>query len=208
MLPALLVYLISLPRQNFYNPPFNPRYLVIFTPFYSILLAWGIVAIGAWTKRSGAEEQGSRGKSAAVGGRRSGDRSRLTVGGLSAFLLSGFMLAVALVGLWPYYPGRMLVDDYPSLISTIDAYRQPGDAVVLYTDTDWPIFAYHHPRPWHGVPHLWTITPESAAGFLEPIWAGHEATWLVTTPYSAGGDPQRHVPAWLAARATTVRKFT
>ena len=38
LLPALLVYLISLPRQNFYNPPFNPRYLVIFTPFYSCLL--------------------------------------------------------------------------------------------------------------------------------------------------------------------------
>ena len=31
--------------------------------------------------------------------------------------------------------------------------------------------------------------------------------WLVTTPYSAGGDPQRLVPGWLAERATAVRAF-
>ena len=118
------------------------------------------------------------------------------------------MIAVALVGLWPYFPGRVLVDDYPSLVGTIDAYRQPGDTVVLYTDTDWPIFAYHHPDPWFGVPHLWAITAEVAADFLEPVWDEHDAVWLVTTPYSAGGDPQRHIPTWLAAQATAVREFT
>ncbi|MEZ4517428.1 MAG: hypothetical protein R3C44_11555 [Chloroflexota bacterium] len=40
LLPVAIVYFVSLPRQNFYNPPFSPRYLVIFTSFYSILLAW------------------------------------------------------------------------------------------------------------------------------------------------------------------------
>ena len=115
------------------------------------------------------------------------------------------MLAVALVGLWPYYPGRVRVDDYPSLVSTIEAHRQPGDAVVLYSDTDWPIFAFHHPAAWRGVPHLWAMTPELAADFLAPIWASHAAVWLVTTPYSAGGDPQRRVHGWLGERATAVR---
>ena len=28
LLPVVVVYLVSLPKQNFYNPPFNPRYLV------------------------------------------------------------------------------------------------------------------------------------------------------------------------------------
>ena len=119
LLPALIVYFVSLPRQNFYNPPFNPRYLVIFTPFYSILLAWGVAALGS----RGAGVQGSRGES--------GQWS--VVSGLLALSLSAFMLAVALVGLRPYYPGRVLVDDYPSLVSTIGAYRRPGDAVVLYS---------------------------------------------------------------------------
>ena len=217
LLPALLVYLISLPKQNFYNPPFNPRYLVIFTPFYSILLAWGIVTIGTWMGRADRRPQTTDDKAgsshtqtsvdgAAVSGQRSSVVRRLS--SVVPVLLAAFMLAVALVGLWPYYPGRVLVDDYPSLVSTIDAYRQPDDAVVLYTDTDWPIFAYHHPQPWRGVPHLWTLAPESTADFLEPIWAAHEAIWLVTTPYSAGGDPQRHVPAWLTEQATAVREFT
>ena len=195
LLPALIVYFVSLPRQNFYNPPFNPRYLVIFTPFYSILLAWAVALIGS----RGAGVQGS-------GGEKSGWRA--AVGGLVALALSAFMLAVALVGLRPYYPGRVLVDDYPSLAATIAAYRQPGDAVVLYSDTDWPIFAYHHPDEWRGLPGAWAVTPELAADFLMPIWEEHEAVWLVTTPYSAAGDPQRYVPAWLAERATAVREFT
>ena len=118
------------------------------------------------------------------------------------------MVGVALVGLWPYYPGRVRVDDYPSLVSTIEAFRQPGDSVVLYTDTDWPIFAFHHPAAWRGVPHLWAMTPELVADFLAPVWESHDAVWLVRTPYSAGGDPQRLVPGWLAERATAVRDFT
>ncbi len=194
LLPAAIVYVISLPRQNFYNPPFNPRYLVIFTPFYSILLAWGLAVTGQWVGKK-VQQSSAAGRPAVVGG-------------LVTCLLAAFMLGVTLVGLRPYYPGRVLLDDYPSLTGTIDAYRQPGDAVVLYSDTDWPIFAYHHPEAWSGVPHLWAVTPESAADFLAPIWDGHDALWLVTTPYAAGGDPRRHIPAWLAERATAVREFT
>ncbi|HRQ12884.1 MAG TPA: glycosyltransferase family 39 protein [Promineifilum sp.] len=195
LIPAIIVYIVSLPRQNFYNPPFNPRYLVIFTPFYSILLAWGLAVLGEWMGK----KKGGRGE----GGK--GARGRAVA---TTLLLAAFMVAVALVGLWPYYPGRVRVDDFPSLVSTIDAHRQPGDAVVLYTDTDWPVFAYHHPAAWIGVPYQWTITPDMAADFLAPIWESHDAVWLVTTPYSAGGDPQRHVPAWLGERATAVREFT
>ncbi len=202
LIPIVIVYIVSLPKQNFYNPPFNPRYLVIFTPFYSILLAWGLAVLGRW----GAGQKGRRGEYSpsldATGGRRP------PVGGLVTAILALFFVAVALVGLRPYYPGRVLIDDYPSLVSTIDAYRQPDDAVLLYSDTDWPIFAYHHPQPWRGVPHLWTITPEVAADFLEPIWDDHDAVWLVTTPYSASGDPQRYIPTWFAERTTAVREFT
>jgi hypothetical protein len=202
MLPAAIVYVVSLPKQNFYNPPFNPRYLVIFTPFYSILLGWGLAALGELLTRRGAGERGSGGDAA---WRRT--RRWSAVGRLLSLFLAVVMVVVALVGLRPYHPGRVLIDDYPSLVSTIDAYRQPGDAVILYSDTDWPIFAYHHPHAWQGVPHLWAVTPETAADYLAPIWDAHDAVWLVTTPYSAGGDPQRHIPAWLGERAMAVREF-
>jgi len=202
LLPAAVVYFISLPRQNFYNPPFNPRYLVIFTPFYSILLAWGLVVFGQWVGSLGRVDKKVRRTSESASHPVATRRQPL-----ATTLPAAFMVAVALIGLWPYYPGRVLVDDYPSLVSTITAHRQPGDAVVLYTDTDWPIFAFHHPGPWRGVPHLWAMTPELVDDFLSPVWESHDAVWLVTTPYSAGGDPQRHVPAWLAERAGAVREF-
>lgn len=181
LLPLLLVYIGTLPREGVYAPPFSPRYLVIFASLYSILLAWGIVLIGRRLRDSG---------------RVAGWWRPALAAGMAAV-----MLAIALVGLRPYHPGRVLVDDYKSLVDTLEAYRQPDDAVVLYTDTDWPIFAYHYPDGWTGVPHLWTITPETAGAYLEPIWSEHDGLWLVTTPYSAGGDPQRHMPAWLAANA-------
>ena len=143
-------------------------------------------------ERRGAGAQGSRGEGGDSARRRSS---------LITLLLAAFMLAVALVGLWPYYPGRVLVDDYPSLVSTIDAYRQPGDAVVLYTDTDWPIFAYHHPESWTGVPHLWTVTPEVAADYPRADLDSHDAVWLVTTPYSAGATrSDTYRPGWANGR--------
>lgn len=187
LLPVAIVYFVSLPRQNFYNPPFNPRYLVIFTPFYGIIMGWGLVTMGHLVRRRGLGRVWSWG--APVG-------------------LAAFLVAVALIGLRPYHPGRNLIDDYRSLVSTIDAYHQSGDAVILYSDTDWPIFAYHYPQPWRGVPHLWTVTPETAADFLQPIWEAHDAVWLVTTPYSAAGDSQRYIPAWLGREALATREFS
>ena len=62
LLPVAVVYVVSLPKQNFYNPPFNPRYLVIFTPFYSILLAWGLAAIGEWIGAKGSRGAGEQGR--------------------------------------------------------------------------------------------------------------------------------------------------
>jgi len=65
LLPVVLVYFISLPRQNFYNPPFNPRYLVIFTPFYSMLLAWGLGVVATRGRTSAARTASRRGRTAA-----------------------------------------------------------------------------------------------------------------------------------------------
>ncbi len=108
LLPVLIVYFVSLPRQNFYNPPFSPRYLVIFTSFYSILLAWGLVMVGRTPP---------------------GKRIGTSIGPVVAAVLAVYMLLVSYTGLQPYYPGRVLIDDYPSLTDTIDAYKQPNDAV-------------------------------------------------------------------------------
>jgi 4-amino-4-deoxy-L-arabinose transferase-like glycosyltransferase len=173
LLPAAVVYLVSLPRETFfYSPQLAPRYLLIFAPAFYVLLAWGLSRLG---ERFGPS--------------------------ISA-LLSVVVLGVAGYGLWEYYPGRVLLDDYKALAATLHAYGRPGDAVVLYTDKDWPVFAYHHPGRWYGLPHARPMTPSAAAAYLSPIWAEHGGIWLVVTPYAPVNDPQGQVPAWLAAQAS------
>jgi 4-amino-4-deoxy-L-arabinose transferase-like glycosyltransferase len=171
LLPAGVVYVVSLPRETlFYSPQLAPRYLLIFAPAFYALLAWGITCLGAgrWLLRG---------------------------------ILAAVVVGVAGYGLWEYFPGRILIDDYKALAATLEAYHHPGDAVVLYTDADWPIFAYHHPGRWWGVPSAQPVTPQFAAAYLSPIWDEHEGIWLVVTPYAGVNDPQGEMPAWLAARA-------
>ncbi|MDY7039294.1 MAG: glycosyltransferase family 39 protein, partial [Chloroflexota bacterium] len=110
-------------------------------------------------------------------------------------------------GLEDYFSGRYLLDDYKSLASTLRAYHRPTDAVVLYTDVDWPVFAYHWAGPWRGVPNPIQYSPQSAADFLQPIWDEAEGVWLVVTPYAGSSDPQRHIPAWLESQARRAECF-
>ena len=163
LLPALVVYIVSLPTADFfYSPPLAPRYLIIFVPAFAALLAWAI--------------------------------TRLHFVGILATALAVY---TAFLGLIDYYPNRILVDDFPSLTATIAAYEQPDDAVILYTDTDWPIFAYHYDSFWHGVPGAWQMTSDQADAFLDPIWQSHAGVWLVQTQYAPISDPQQLMIAWL-----------
>ncbi len=178
VLPAGVVYLVSLPKDFFfYSPPLAPRYLLVFIAAYSALLGWGLAALG-------------RGRFWPVG-------------------LAGLAVCVtaAGVGLAGYYPGRLRGDDYPSLVRTLAAQRHPGDAVVLVTDQDWPIFAYHYPAEWRGVPHAWQLTPAQADQYLAPLWDAHAGLWLVVTPYASVSDPDGTLEAWLAERALATLDF-
>ncbi len=110
-------------------------------------------------------------------------------------------------GLEDYFSGRYLLDDYKSLASTLQAHYRSGDAVVLYTDVDWPEFAYHWAGPWRGVPNPVHYSSQAAADFLQPIWDDAEGVWLVVTPYAGSSDPQRNIPNWLESRARRVECF-
>ncbi|MFO7682735.1 MAG: glycosyltransferase family 39 protein, partial [Chloroflexota bacterium] len=163
LIPLAVVVYVTIPKAGSYAPPFDPRYLVIFTGYYSLLLAWGILRLGA----------GRRWPLAAA--------------------LSSVVFYVSWVGMQGYYSGRILMDDYKSLANTLAAYAQPGDAVVLHSDRDWPIFDYHADRPWTGVPHLWAVDGETAVSFLSPLWQNSSGVWLVLTPYANVTDPAGYI---------------
>jgi hypothetical protein len=175
LLPAGVVYLVSLPRSTFfYAPQLAPRYLLLFAPAFYVLAAWGMSALGERTHYA------------------------LGVASMAAFVAAGAY------GLSGYYPGRILRDDYKSLAATLRAYQEDGDAVLLYTDRDWPLFAYHYSGEWQKVPYAQSITPQWAADYVSGIWEQHQGIWLVVTPYAAINDPQGWVPHWLAEHAFAV----
>jgi 4-amino-4-deoxy-L-arabinose transferase-like glycosyltransferase len=208
LLPALVVYIVALPKANFfYSPPLDPRYLITFLSAYAVLLAWGLTVIGA--RQPGADGSPSFGLAAATAPGRPAPRAnrRYREWGLG-LIGAGFVGYVALFGLSGYHRSRVLVDDFASLTATLQAYERPSDAIILYSDNDWPIFAHYYAGEWRGVPGAWQMTPEQAADFLTPIWEESEGVWLVVTQYAAIGDPQQWLVQWLAERAQAQASFT
>jgi len=170
LLPALLVYIVSLPIHIYYAPRLAPRYLIPLAACFYTLLALGLAA---WA-----------------------EKSRWLAGALTALAVG-----TALLGLAGFYPDRIRRDDLLSLAATLDAQRQPGDAVLLYSDRDWPMFAAQYAGDWKGAPNGATMEEQAAGWLLEPLWQGGEGLWLATTPDALRMDPQGHVRRWLEERA-------
>ncbi len=176
-LPAAAVYLISLPRDTFFYAP-------QIAPRYLIIVIAAYVVLLAY----GLWELSRRWR-------------------LAASLAALVVVVVGLIGLRSYHPGRIIHDDYQSLVATIEAYRRPEDVVILFTDRDWPIFAFHYEGQWTGIPASWQITPKTAENTLSGLWQDHQGIWLVSTPNAAQADPQGLLAGWLESRAAATASY-
>jgi 4-amino-4-deoxy-L-arabinose transferase-like glycosyltransferase len=167
----LLIYLFSLPKTTSF-------YIPKVDPRYLIILLPAFLLVLAW----GLDVL-----------RR---RSLFLATAALVFVLGGLVAPLP-----DYFAERHLSDDYQSLVDVIQAYAQPGDAVLLHTDADWPVFAYHEQRelPWYGVPYRANLDAGSVEALLSPIVAQHPAVWLVVIPEALARDPQGLVEKWLAA---------
>ncbi|MGC9467809.1 MAG: glycosyltransferase family 39 protein [Anaerolineae bacterium] len=186
LLPPLVVVVISLPALQFYIArPLVPRYLLPLSGCYVVLLAWGIKEVAGWRDTGQATSDRIR------------PGSRILAG-----IMAGTALLAALVGLIAYYPGRARRDDYVTISEVLLAHRRQDEALVLYVDRDWPIFAAHYGGPRKDLAYGANLSdPAVVEAQLEPLWASSNAVWLVSTPESLQADPQRQVPRWLGARA-------
>jgi hypothetical protein len=184
-LPALVVYVVSLPVLRFYfSRPLVPRYLLPLSACFYTLLAWGIVAL-----RDGGLFQ-----------------RRATGRFLSAVALAVTVL-VAAGGLRGRFPRGARRDAYATIATVLTAHRHPDDAVLLYVDRDWPIFVAHYGEARRDVPYGAPLDDAAAAELLAPIWAEADGLWLVTTPEALQTDPTEAVPRWLADRARATRTW-
>lgn len=105
--------------------------------------------------------------------------------------------ALLAVGLPAYYRDLIPSDDYRSLALTLDTYARPDDLVFLHTDSDWPVFIYHHRGSWQGVPNNAAWDGASASGFLAQFLPQSDVAWLVVTPDALRADPSQALAAEL-----------
>lgn len=175
LLPPLLIWLITVvPRAVGYTPQLEARYLLPYAAAYDLLAAVGLVGLARLAGRWNVVA---------------------TVG------LVGAIVAVQGFSLTDYYAQRYREDDYPSIVATMSAFQRPGDEVLLETDLDWPMFAYHRDGPFLEVSATQPVTPDSADRQLAPLWANHPALWLVVNEDALRADPQHLYEQWLAKRA-------
>jgi len=178
--PALIVYLLTLPRGLFYAPRVEARYLVLFAPAFYLLLAWSLHSLHQYAPKLGL-------------------LATVLVLGLFAWTLPG------------HYQGRYLRDEGQTLVRTIAAYAEPGDAVLLLSGNRYPLFEYYYYRlpastylpPVHQVPSgALFITAQNVDAELAPLVSQYSRFWLAQVGATLQ-DPDSLAVAWLNAHLTS-----
>jgi hypothetical protein len=177
VVPLLGVFLV-----NLRYPHFLPRYLLLATPAFYLLLAGGLVLPLRWPRPA-----------AVVA-------APLAVAGGVVFLLTaGQSLANA------YFNSAYFRDDYRGVAQTITVTAQPDDAIVL--NAPWQIynFPYYYKGglPLVGLPYEDPLDPAITEPKLRALVAQHAGIWLVLYG-NASMDPTSFVEGWLDEHAYKV----
>ena len=183
ILPPVIVYMLSIPRGFFYSPKPEARYLLLFAPFFYILVA-GTLA-GFWQK---------------------GKRWRILSVCTIVLVLSTFVSVLP-----AHYAGRYLRNDYQTAMQTLAAYGRPGDAILVVSGDRYPVFLYHYDRQFshddmvvYLMPrHNTTFTSENVDAELDPLHKQYARLWLASFERTLQ-DPDNVVEGWLNARRTPV----
>ena len=177
VLPPMVVYGLSVPRGIYYSPKPEARYLLLFAPLFHTLLAGTMTSF--W-------QRGPWGRS-------------LTIA--VTLLVLGTFVSV----LPAHYAGRYLRDDYQTAMQTLEAYAQPGDAILLVSGDRYPVFLYHYHRrfPDGNGPRVYLMpqqstqfTSENIETELAPLAERHPRLWLGSFERTLQ-DPQDLAAWWL-----------
>ncbi|MCX7683489.1 MAG: glycosyltransferase family 39 protein [Anaerolineae bacterium] len=177
ILPALVVYVVSLPIHLYYAPRLAPRYLLPLSVCFYTLLGWALAGL-------------------------SSGQPRLAMAGSSLVLVAALSGLADY-----YFPARARRDDYVSVALTLLAHRHPGDSVLLHTDKDWPVFTAHYAASWDKIPYGAMVDEALIAQYVAPVWERSQAVWVVATPDAQRTDPYGRVLHWLRERASAAQEW-
>jgi hypothetical protein len=183
LIPPLLIYAVSIPRGMFYAPKPEARYLLLFAPTFYILVAGTLTSLwrAKWWGRA------------------------LTALG-TLLVLGTFVSALP-----SYYAGRYLADRYQTAMTTLAAYAEPEDAVLLVSGDRYPVFLYYYGRQFPDGGPTTYLLPRQSDQFtsgnvdaeLGPLSERHERLWLASFE-RALQDPDNLVETWLESHRTRV----
>jgi len=160
-IPVVLLFLISYQR-----PKFHPRYLMLASPAFFLIIAGGIG--GLWEK--GRVDKGWQGA--------------LWVACATISLC--FILATSAYSDFnAYFDVKFTKDDFRSAARYIESHIQDNEVVILTSGHLFPVFTYYYDQDnWYPIPDEPTLSTErvlnySVADDLNRILAGKEGVWLL-----------------------------
>lgn len=173
LLPVMAVLLLASR-----SPKFNPRYLMLVSPAYLLLLTGGIAALAKAAHRTSA--------------------ARLAAGVLLAALVT-----VSVMGLSNWFTDPAFTKaQWRELAAHVRAERQPGEAVALVSGHAYPAWRYYAPDiPAVRLPDIAILDVQAVLGFeagaaLAEGLAGQSGAWLVQWQAEVV-DPAGFVPYFL-----------
>ena len=175
--PILAMYVISLSR-----PAYDPKFLLLVTPAFCLLLARGIC--GEWL-------------TAVV----SGSVRAAIRWALAGVLLAFVVVASALSLSNYYYDERYARDDYRGIASYISAAGQEGDAIILNAPGQIEIFSYYYQGdlPIYPLPGQRPLDQVKTEEALQRIVAQHRQLYALIWGTDES-DPGRFIEGWLDDR--------
>lgn len=194
LVPAPLLYLLSQVPEGLYQPKFQARYLVLFTPLMALLLALGPAGLAHSTLvRWGTSPNPPLPR-------------RGTAGKIAAGALALALLGATGVTLGAYYDGRARTWDRAALGAWISATARPEDALVMNPGHDWPVYAYHIrvPLKWENMPRDRRATRDLVQFLMAPAIHERSTIWVISAPEAASSDPDDELRRWLSLTYTQV----
>ena len=192
---CLLVPLLAVLLLASRSPKFNPRYLMLVSPAYLLILAGGI---GALVGGASAREQRCRGAEERA------PRSTLHAPRfMLALILSAFLIATSVIGLHNWFTDPTFTKaQWREVAAAVRAQIAPDEAVLVVSGHASPAWDYYAPDiPRARLPEIDILDVDAVLGFdagtqLERALAGKAGAWLVSWQ-DAVVDPAGFVPYFL-----------
>jgi mannosyltransferase len=160
-LPCLLLLVVSYQRAKF-----HPRYLMLSSPAFFLIICGGIVSLLAMARES-------------VGRRR-------IAALVPACLFLSFVTLTSLYALYnAYYDINFLKDDFRSAVRHIEENKGDNEVVILTSGHFFPVFSYYYQGDdWYPIPDEPTLSAERVLNYgladeLNRILPGRDGVWVL-----------------------------